>query len=75
MTVQEMIAALQNFAPDQKVGFAFPSGDYWGNVLVREVTSVDEGEVRYSNYHESNTLLGADDYDEGDEIELWIVLQ
>lgn len=60
MTKNELIELLVDLDDDMKIGFAFPSGDYWRTTIVRGIEEVSEGDVQYSNYHEENILVNKD---------------
>ncbi len=64
MTKGELVELLLDFDDDMEIGFAFPSGDYWRTTIVRTVDQVDDGEVDYSDYHEENTLVNRDDFED-----------
>lgn len=56
MTVAELIAQLQQFDEDAKVHFAYNAGDYWRTTVAPEASSVEEGYVKHSNYHNKPVL-------------------
>jgi len=62
MTIKELIETLKQFSPDREIYFSYPSGDYWGRWLVKQVNNVEETPVHYSTYHESLVESG-DDHD------------
>lgn len=62
MTVKELIEALKQYSPDREIYLSYPSGDYWGRWLVKQVNNIEEAPVHYSPYHESLVESG-DDHD------------
>jgi hypothetical protein len=63
MTVKELMATLEDFDPNMEVKFAYNFGDYWGTEVASNVTEIDEGQVRYSDYHRMDKVVD----DENDE--------
>ena len=63
MTVKELIESLEGFDPNMEVKFAYNFGDYWGTEVASNVTEIDEGQVRYSDYHRMDKVVD----DENDE--------
>ena len=63
MTVKELIDLLQDFDENMEVKFAYNFGDYWGTEVASNVTEIDEGQVRYSDYHRMDKVVD----DENDE--------
>jgi hypothetical protein len=63
MTVKELIESLEDFDPNMEVKFAYNFGDYWGTEVASNVTEIDEGQVRYSDYHRMDKVVD----DENDE--------
>jgi hypothetical protein len=51
LTVKELIESLEEFEPNTRVVFKYPSGDYWKTELAAPVITLDEGYVTYSQYH------------------------
>ena len=68
MTVKELIESLEGFDPNMEVKFAYNYGDYWGTEVASDVRDVDEGMVKYSDYHRMDKVVD----DEGDEEEFYI---
>lgn len=68
MTVEELIAKLGRFPGNAEVHFAYNYGDYWSTTVAPSVTSVYEGEVEHSDYHNMDKLVELRD-DEDDESE------
>lgn len=66
MTVAELIEELESMDPDAKVMFAYQSGDHWRTVVCEPVESVDEEEVKWSEYHRKYELVGEDEADDGE---------
>ena len=65
MKKQDLIAQLSCFNDEDDICFAFPSGDYWGRVLTREVTEITEEQVTWSDYHNSYKLVDEEDIEKG----------
>jgi len=63
MTVKKLIDLLQDFDENMEVKFAYNFGDYWGTEVASNVTEIDEGQVRYSDYHRMDKVVD----DENDE--------
>jgi hypothetical protein len=63
MTVKELMNTLEDFDPNMEVKFAYNFGDYWGTEVANNVTEIDEGQVRYSDYHRMDKVVD----DENDE--------
>ena len=64
MTVKELMNTLEDFDPNMEVKFAYNFGDYWGTEVASNVTEVDEGQVKYSNYHRMDKVTEGIDEDE-----------
>jgi hypothetical protein len=69
MTVKELIMALEGFDEDLEVGFAFPSRDYWRSVLFDKVDDLEEGYVKYSDYHSQLAMASEDEIEEAEYLE------
>ena len=67
MTVKELIESLEGFDPNMEVKFAYNYGDYWKTEVASNVRDVDEGMVKYSDYHRMDKVVD----DEGDEEEFY----
>ena len=67
MTVKELIESLEGFDPNMEVKFAYNFGDYWKTEVASNVRDVDEGMVKYSDYHRMDKVV----HDEGDEEEFY----
>jgi hypothetical protein len=63
MTVKELMATLEDFDPNMEVKFAYNFGDYWGTEVASNITEIDEGQVRHSDYHRMDKVVD----DENDE--------
>ena len=50
-TVEELMAELKVFKPDQKVVFAYDYGDHSHSTVCIGVSSLTDGRVKYSDYH------------------------
>ena len=67
MTVKELIESLEGFDPNMEVKFDYNYGDYWKTEVESNVRDVDEGMVKYSDYHRMDKVVD----DEGDEEEFY----
>ncbi len=67
MTVKELIESLEGFDPNMEVKFAYNYGDYWGTEVANDVRDVDEGMVKYSDYHRMDKVVD----DDGDNEEFY----
>lgn len=76
MTVAQLRKMLSYFDDDQEVFFSFPSGDYWGTILAREVDDVNLGMVKWSEYHRACKLVDEDpdNRDEDEELKEVLIL-
>lgn len=61
MNVRELIAALQEFDPDQPVHIAYNYGDHWHTRVAPEIKRVEEEAVRMSGYHNMPAIVDADE--------------
>lgn len=66
MTKAELIASLRWFDDNDEVRIGYPSGDFWGSYLAKEVSSVEEAKVAESSYHNTGKVI---DYDREDNYE------
>lgn len=57
MKVGELKKLLGVFDDNYEVCLAYPSGDYWGTTLAREVTDACTETVTFSSYHNTNKLV------------------
>ena len=65
MKKQDLIAQLSCFDDEDDIYLAFPSGDYWGRVLAKEVSEVSTEQVAWSDYHNSYKLVDEEDIEKG----------
>ena len=61
MTVKELMETLEDFDPNMEVKFAYNYGDYWGTEVASNVRNVDEGQIRYSEYHRMDKVTDLED--------------
>ena len=73
MTVKELIEELQEQDPEAVVRFVYHYGDHGNSQVAAEVQSVEDGDVRYSEYF-SGFVVG-DENDDEDNIEYAVLLQ
>ena len=64
MTVKELISTLEDFDPNMEVKFAYNFGDYWKTEVASNVRRVDEGQIRYSEYHRMDKVVDDEDDDD-----------
>ena len=65
MKKQDLIAQLSCFDDEDDICFAFPSGDYWGNFIAKEVSDITEEQVVWSDYHNSYKLVDEEKIEKG----------
>ena len=73
MTVKELIDRLECFNPEIEVHFSYPSNNYWGTTLSRQVDTVKLAKVEYSEYYKASKVIDCD-YEE-DEAKDVVILQ
>ena len=65
MKVSELIELLGCHSPDAEVHFSYGYGDHWRTEVAPAVSSVADGVVEYSDYHQMDKLVEDEDcYDE-----------
>jgi len=72
MTVNELKELLEQFDGDMEVKFSYPFGDYWNTQVAADIENVEEGYVKYSDYHRMDKI--DNDSDEGDNSRLVVLL-
>lgn len=70
MTVAELKALLEQYPETAPVYFTYDYGDHWHTIVAKEITSVDEGAIVYSDYHSMNKV----DEEPADDAELAILI-
>jgi len=73
MTVKELMESLEGFDPNMEVKFAYNYGDYWATEVASRIGDVDEGQVRYSDYHRMDKVTDYDD--EADNIKTVVIIK
>jgi hypothetical protein len=78
MKVRELIKALADMDQDADVHFTYNYGDHWHTMVAPEVSSVHEGYVVHSDYHDMPKLVDPDDqydddFDEDDHPEVVVL--
>lgn len=63
MTVGELKALLDQYPESAPVYFTYNYGDHWHTTVAQQVSSVDKGAIKYSDYHNMNKV---DDEPEND---------
>lgn len=61
MTVEDLINELKNMDPKSPVVFSYNYGDHPQTMVAELVKTVDEGQVRYSEYHRMLAVVPADE--------------
>ena len=66
ITVKELIEQLGYMDQDAEVHFSYNYGDHWRTQVAPKVGSVEEGVVKYSDYHRMDKIQDDEDemYDE-----------
>jgi hypothetical protein len=65
MKVAELIELLGYHSPDAEVHFSYGYGDHWRTEVAPAVSSVADGVVEYSDYHQMDKMVDDEDcYDE-----------
>ena len=70
MTVNELKEYLEQFDGEMEVKFSYNSGDYWKTQVAKDISDVEEGYVKYSDYHRMDQI----DEDEDDDSERVVLL-
>ena len=65
MKVAELFELLGYHSPDAEVHFSYGYGDHWRTEVAPAVSSVANGVVEYSDYHQMDKMVDDEDcYDE-----------
>ena len=70
MTVNELKEYLEQFDGDMEVKFSYNFGDYWKTQVAEDISDVEEGYVKYSDYHRMDQI----DEDEDEDSERVVLL-
>jgi hypothetical protein len=70
MTVNELKEYLEQFDGDMEVKFSYNFGDYWKTQVAEDISDVEEGYVKYSDYHRMDKI----DEDEDEDSERVVLL-
>jgi hypothetical protein len=70
MTVNELKEYLEQFDGDMEVKFSYNFGDYWKTQVAKDISDVEEGYVKYSDYHRMDQI----DEDEEEDSERVVLL-
>lgn len=73
MTVGELKAYLAQFPDSAKVGFSYPSGDYWRTELVGTVRRGVLASAEYNARHQCFRRLPEEEAPEGEPVEILIL--
>lgn len=63
MTVNELKDLLEGFDGEMEVKFSYNSGDYWRTQVASNIRDVEEGYVKYSDYHRMDKIDEDEDED------------
>ena len=68
MQVFQLIERLMDLDPNAEVHFSYNYGDHWHTEVAPTVGSVEEGLVKYSDYHRMDKLMDENEMyeEEGD---------
>ena len=68
MQVFQLIERLMDLDPNAEVHFSYNYGDHWHTEVAPTVGSVEEGVVKYSEYHRMDRLMDENEMyeEEGD---------
>ena len=68
MQVEQLIERLMDLDPNAEVHFSYNYGDHWHTEVAPNVSQVDEGLVKYSEYHRMDKLMDENEMyeEEGD---------
>jgi len=66
MIVAELIEQLKYMDQDAEVHFQYNYGDHWRTQVAPTVDSVEEGAVKYSDYHRMDKVVDEEDFDYDD---------
>ena len=70
MNVAQLIEQLQFMPKDAEVHFAYNYGDHWRTEVAPTVDRVDEGLVKFSDYHRMDKTVDEDEaYEEEGDLE------
>lgn len=64
MTVKQLREALAGYPDDSPVHVGQPSHDHWGAVLAPSLTDVDQADVEFSAYHDTDRIAAEQETDE-----------
>ena len=64
MQVFQLIERLMDLDPNAEVHFSYNYGDHWRTEVAPTVDRVDEGVVKYSEYHRMDKMVDDEDFDE-----------
>jgi hypothetical protein len=70
MTVNELKEYLEQFDGEMEVKFSYNSGDYWRTQVAKDISDVEEGYVKHSDYHRMDQI----DEDEDEDSKLVVLL-
>jgi hypothetical protein len=62
MKVSKLIEELKSMDPEAEVHFEYNYGDHWRTQVAPEVTQVQEGIVKFSQYHGMDKIV--EDYED-----------
>lgn len=74
MTVAELIEALKGQDPNAEVHFVYDYGDHWHTNVAPEVSEVETGAVKHSDYHRMPRVLDLDTVEDEEDQGTAVVL-
>ena len=70
MKVKDLIEQLGYMNPEAEVHFEYNYGDHWRTQVAPQVSSVEMGMVKYSEYHRMDKVVEPDwDEEDADEVD------
>lgn len=75
MKVSELRELLGNYPDDMEIHTAYGYGDYWRTTVAPKVTSLFEGTVVHSDYHQMDKLVELDDDETDSDARTVLILE
>jgi hypothetical protein len=75
MKVSELRELLGNYPDDMEIHTAYGYGDYWRTTVAPKVTSLFEGMVVHSDYHQMDKLVELDDDETDSDARTVLILE
>lgn len=64
MNVRELIERLQQEDPESEVHVVYNYGDYWRTLVAPSISYLEEGLIKWSNYHNMPKVMDDEDDEE-----------